>query len=261
MGENAPPGLVGVPTKEWLWVEAVECLVALRPPAGSSLALRAGGSSVAYKREKLARAVLSRRGFRWLLFLDADMTFPPDVAQRLLAVDADIAAAPTTTRAASNLRLTQARFGGPLPEPVDPLRPTDRDDFPSLPIDPLRIDPDGAPFPVDLTGMAATLIHRRVFEGLDGPWFVPNERTRPGIGEDYNFCTRVRQAGFTIKVHPSVEVGHVGARAYGLRDAQTAALAVSGGSLEDVLALLGRARAEQAAEEDPDGPERLERGG
>ena len=38
------------------------------------------------------------------------------------------------------------------------------------------------------------------------------------LGEDWAFCERARQAGFTVYLDPSVTVGHVGSYIYTIRD-------------------------------------------
>lgn len=238
---DLPPGLVGVPCVAWMWTASVQCFMALDLPAGSRMLLDPGGGSVATKRERLVDALLARPELEWLLFLDSDMTCAPDIARRLLEVDADVAAAVMTTRKEDDMWVVAGHFTGPLPDDLDPLRPTDREDFPARVVNPLEIDPNGPPFEVDLVGTGATLIRRHVLEAMERPAFVGNLRYALDSNEDHNFSVRARRAGFTLKVHPGVQVGHLGARAYGLEDAQRAALQVSGGlDLDGALAHVAR---------------------
>ena len=79
-------------------------------------------------------------------------------------------------------------------------------------------------------------VHRRVFEEMKktlpvlhelkgGMWpfyqtfeFDDPDEGRILLGEDWAFCERARQAGFTVYLDPSVTVGHVGSYIYTIKD-------------------------------------------
>ena len=63
--------------------------------------------------------------------------------------------------------------------------------------------------PVDVLGTGVMLIHRHVFEAMDRPWFVANEKNFRWENEDSNFCIRARDLGFTIVCDTSVPCGHM----------------------------------------------------
>lgn len=51
-------------------------------------------------------------------------------------------------------------------------------------------------------------------EALDPPWFVANEGSAEkayDANEDFNFCLRARDAGFTVMCDPQVQAEHIGA--------------------------------------------------
>ena len=60
---------------------------------------------------------------------------------------------------------------------------------------------------VDLVGTGVMLIRRTVFETMEAPWFVANERS--GGDEDTNFCLRARDLGLRIMCNTSVPCGHI----------------------------------------------------
>jgi GT2 family glycosyltransferase len=69
------------------------------------------------------------------------------------------------------------------------------------------------PFKVDYCGFAFILIKKGVFESITYPWFSRADRAMDNgvvrqIGEDVSFCNKVREAGFSIWVDPTVRVGH-----------------------------------------------------
>ena len=71
---------------------------------------------------------------------------------------------------------------------------------------------------VDGTGLHFCMIRRDVIEQTKPPWFsVPTNDT---AGEDFYFCRRVQEAGFTIHVDLSVHTGHLIGPGfdYGLRE-------------------------------------------
>lgn len=58
---------------------------------------------------------------------------------------------------------------------------------------------------VHAAGSAGMLISRRVLEAVGDPWFTPSQ---VGLGEDLEFCRKVREAGFGIHCDPEILLGH-----------------------------------------------------
>jgi hypothetical protein len=154
-----------------------------------------------------------------LLFMDADMDPPMNGLLKLMECDADIAAGLFTSR-------------GVEAEPV--LRRLVDDRLEKIPVSELPQDMEGLDaadlIEVDATGMAFTLIKRRVFETLLDPWFEFD--TMPGnepyeYGEDVTFCLRARKAGFKVVVRPDCVVGHIGTFAFDIRHSWAAAEAAA----------------------------------
>lgn len=149
------------------------------------------GTFVHQAREKLLHDVMELWGATHILWLDADMTFPPDTALRLLKHDRDVVAANYVTR-------------------VPPSRPTAVRDGRFI----SSHDAHGLE-DVDHVGMGVFLMRAAVVANLPRPrfWYVEAE---PHVTEDVFFCRLLRAAGHRIAIDHdlSKEVGHVGQYTY-----------------------------------------------
>jgi hypothetical protein len=153
----------------------------------------------------------------WLLFLDADMTFPPTLLNDLMAV-----ATPEETPILGGLCFTGGRFHDPHPTIYrEVAKEGDEDGQVSI----VRVDdyPRDALVKVGATGAACLLIHRSVLaymkerygklpSGLPNPypWFAEGLSGPHGEawGEDMAFCMRAKALGIPIHVLTSVKLGH-----------------------------------------------------
>jgi glycosyltransferase involved in cell wall biosynthesis len=142
----------------------------------------------------------------WILFLDADMTFPPDLVSVLLA-----------TAEESGAAIVSGCYFKKCPPHacVSALRRDPED--PQL-LTPLDIGgngfetPDADLVPCDVIGLGAALIHREVFEAMDYPWFEYEVYSRTGertVTEDAPFCRKAQEAGFSILTDIRLVCGHV----------------------------------------------------
>lgn len=157
------------------------------------------GSLVYNARNNLARQAIKAEA-DYVLWLDSDMVFRPDLLQRMLAVcqenDIDFLTALCFRR-------------------KPPYTPTLFDKLERLPDDKgasytaLMSVPDGR-FQVGGCGFAGVLMSTDVLMSVmikfEGRMFDP----LPGFGEDVSFCWRARQCGYEIWCDSSIEMGHVG---------------------------------------------------
>lgn len=169
-----------------------------------TLCTEAGNCHVDDARNSLVREFL-KTDCTDLVFIDADVGFPPENLLRLVEVDRDINA-------------------GVYPKKEDV------EDFPILPLPgELWADKDGL---VEVEGVPTGFlrIRRRVLETLAGkaqgfigqagdpvPYKVIFERTIAGgkrRSGDYAFCYKARAAGFRIYVDPEMEFTHTGAKTW-----------------------------------------------
>lgn len=59
---------------------------------------------------------------------------------------------------------------------------------------------------VDVVGFGFILIRREVFEKIPEPWFVWNKQT----SEDFEFCEKLVNFGYEVKVFTDVKLSHIG---------------------------------------------------
>ena len=161
------------------------------------------GPHVAAARNHVAGQFLDRGREPWLLMLDTDIVFGPELLTRLAAT-ADAQERPLVT----GLYLTTTRGGPPLVPMIYDRDPAARPEFtPRRSWEPDEITE------VDGCGAGCLLVHRRVLEAIgaaSGPsWFT--EITRDGrlYGEDLSFCLRAAAAGFAIHADTGARAGHV----------------------------------------------------
>src|SRR3990167_570049 len=144
---------------------------------------------VADNRNKLAQYAIDNN-FSHIFFCDSDTTFNGDVIEKLLAADKDIVA----------LAYNHRRL--PIESVIQPL--------------------DGnisAPMPKTLfeaksCGTGGMLIRTLVFKDIAKPYFDFSYENGERIGEDVNFCRKVRKAGHKIFVDPTIPVRHIGEMLY-----------------------------------------------
>ncbi len=171
--------------------------LALLQRAGNTVVGFEVGSLVYEARNKLARAAI-RAEADYVLWLDSDMVFPPDLLQRMLKVCQE-----------ENIDfLTGLCFRRKPPYTpclFDRLEKTDK----GASYTALMSVPDGR-FQVGGCGFAGVLLSTDVLLSVasqfDGRMFDP----MIGFGEDVAFCWRARQCGYEIWCDSDIELGHIG---------------------------------------------------
>lgn len=121
----------------------------------------------------------------YLWFIDDDHGFQPDLLEKLLARKTDIIAP-----------LVPRKHG-----PYSPVAVIDDK--------PIRLNGIQRGLrEVHTTGTSGMLIHRRVFDALEPPYFRAGGAEPHRVDEDRDFCNRVREAGFKIFVDTSLIMAH-----------------------------------------------------
>lgn len=157
------------------------------------------GSLIYDSRNRLAEYAV-RINADYILWLDSDMTFPPDVLERMMNVldeheEIDILTGLYFRRSTP---FTPVAFDVLETDENGELHFTNMDDI-----------PDGIR-EVAGCGFGCVLMKTDcLFDiaGREGPvWFSP----LANVGEDCAFCMRARKYGYKIFIDPSIEFGHMG---------------------------------------------------
>lgn len=145
-----------------------------------------------------------RNGSDYLFFVDDDMTFEPDVLERLLAHKKDVVGVNSYSRV-----IPLASTIGLMNEKGDYKHP---DKYPEWE---MRI-PD-VPFQAYFVGAGVMLINMDVFNKIKKPYFAfsYDKNGQVANGEDGMFCDKVRKAGMEVWADPTIPIGHLGELEFG----------------------------------------------
>lgn len=151
------------------------------------------GSDISTNRNALVEASLER-GSEWMLFLDDDMTFPPNLLVRLLAHEVPVV-----------LPLMLRRQ-----QPYLPLVYSAVEDDAYVPISTADVEPDTL-IPVYAGATGGMLVRSEVFRAIEKPWFQHGRVSgkRWNASEDLVFCEKVQEQGFPIHVDSGTRCGHL----------------------------------------------------
>ena len=188
---------IAMPCLDKIETQTVKSLIDLERPEGSEISVEFMESSLVYlSRDRLGVMALEGEA-DYLLFLDSDMTFAPDMLLRLLE-DAEsgkdiVTALCFRRRPDYNPAIwKKLRPGLPGESVVETY-----DDYPAEDV-----------FEVEACGMATVLIRATVLKDVfekEKALFAPI----PGYGEDVSFCLRARRAGFSLWCDSRIKVGHI----------------------------------------------------
>jgi hypothetical protein len=178
-------------------------LWAQRPGVVKNIFPEASGVNVSHGRNEVVRRFLAS-DCDWLLMLDTDMVFTPDIPQRLLAA-ADPESAPIVGALCFGVD-----DGVPFPTLYDFTQDED-----GLAVVRYMRFPEDELFRVGATGAACLLIHRAALEAIAAqefdavwPWFQETAIDGQRFGEDMTFCVRAAACGIPVHVHTGISIGH-----------------------------------------------------
>ena len=161
-------------------------------------------ANVSNARNAVVRRFLDETKAEWLLCLDADMQFDPDIVDRLLE-HADAKRAPIVGGLC---------FGTEVEGLFATLYDLMQNEDGSPQMVRYKDWPEDAIFQVAATGAACLLIHRGVLEAMREkypepfPWFKEDVLGTAPMGEDIRFCLAAGICGFPVHVNTGVKLGH-----------------------------------------------------
>lgn len=156
--------------------------------------LMAEGCILHVTRERLCKRAVEL-GCSHVLFVDSDMSFEPEVLDKLLARDKDIIGVLCNTRSEDKkLTVKIHDENGNIIKEID----------------------DSGLMKCAAVGTGFVLIKTEVFKKLPHPWFFweSDEDGECKTGEDMWFCNLARKNGFEIYCDCTIEIGHVGDKVF-----------------------------------------------
>lgn len=182
--------VIATPTRDAVNATFAYNLVQLIKKTPDAQFIVSKGTLLCNQRTDLVKTVISMHATH-ILFIDSDMTFPPDTAERLLAHKLPIVGANCMQRGAG---VTTAQRNGKF----------------------VRSKGKKGLSEVDKLGFGVTLIDMMVFLKMPVPWFATPYDGMKFVGEDIFFCHKAKENGFKIYIDHdlSLEIGHEGLTAY-----------------------------------------------
>lgn len=159
------------------------------------------GTLIVNQREVLVKMARDA-GSTHILWLDSDMMFPPDTAQRLLKHSKPVVAGNYSTRTYPHKTVAYSKIY----------------DWKSYLIN--DTDKSGELIPVEAVGMGCMLTSMEVFDKMDVPYFntIWNHNTGDHLGEDFSFCQKAKWLGHDILIDNdlSMKLKHLGTFAFSM---------------------------------------------
>lgn len=190
--------LVAIPTMHNVPVEFMASLVGMKRVDETKFSPN-DGSLVYMSRETLSVQAVKMEA-DYILWLDSDMVFEPDLLQRMMKTlkdnDLDFLTACYFRR---NPPYTPVLYSG-LDFDGEACK---WEELKNLPL------PDSGLFEVEGCGFGCVLMKTDIVldvKGRFGKLFTPIG----GTGEDLSFCWRARQCGYKLMCDPSIPIGHIG---------------------------------------------------
>lgn len=185
--------VIAIPCMDHIDVDFAQSLVQLHP-VGEVHTEFLPGSLIYVAREQLAAQALTM-GADYILWLDSDVTFDPEILADLMALDKDFATGLYFRRRPpfSPTIFSEVRYG----ETAEEYKAVNYDDYP---LDSL--------FEIDACGFGAVLMKTQVMRDVLDRYHMGFTPMR-GFGEDISFCIRAKQCGYKLWCDSRIKLGHV----------------------------------------------------
>lgn len=191
--------LIAVPCMDYLEADFVECLTEMVLRHRGDVEVKLLKASLVYDaRNQLVKYAREKGGYDYILWLDSDMTFEPDLLDRLLE---DIEGRQAVTGLCFGRR---PPFNPCIYKELD----VKQDGKLITPYRKIYEDyPRDSVFEVEACGFACVLMRLDVLEamGIYGVPFFPVA----GLGEDLTFCWRARKLDIKFHCDSRLKIGHI----------------------------------------------------
>lgn len=189
--------LIALPTNRGFLPQTFECLaemIEFSKHKELEIAVLEEGYTVAENRNYCAVQACNS-GADFLLMIDDDMTFDPNILETLVHNDKDICGVSYKPRA--NNGVINAKLDGKV------IKEDYFDDITDI-------------TEVDAIGTGIILIKTDVLKKIPQPWFFfeQYENGCTKLGEDWAFCKKAKQHNYKIHLDPTLKIGHLGEVTY-----------------------------------------------
>lgn len=192
--------LIAIPAMDSVKTEFCGSLVAMQKPKDSEILIMQGSLVHAARNQAVWKAI--KEGFDAIMWIDSDMTFRPDAAERLVA-DAERGYA----------YISALCFSRKLPTAPVIYRgiqwtETDSDAFS------YHEYPKNSIFEIAASGAAFCIVKTDLYKAVMDAFHTGPYEPLPRFGEDLSFCWRLKECGIRMYCDSSVRIGHVGTLVY-----------------------------------------------
>lgn len=200
---------LAIPTNRGVQPKTMQCLLDLVAHGGYdfNIVVASEGYTIAENRTYLAVQALKNKS-DYLLFIDDDMTFEPDLLDILIANDKEIVG--TAYHSRGNVDTMPKYLDGKIMS-IAEVAPKEYIDLEKND-DPKYKDT----FECFAAGTGVMLIKCEVFNKVPRPWFAFEfyETGQVKLGEDWYFCREAKKVGYKIYTDPKPKIGHLGEMIY-----------------------------------------------
>src|SRR3990167_9012608 len=191
---------IGIPTnRQGMRPKMVQCLSDLIKHGGYDfdILIAENGYTIAENRNYIAAKAVNNKS-DYLLMIDDDMIFPPDLLDTLIADQKDVVGVAYHPRSETGeiIKYLDETHIVKLEQTNDPKYKKT--------------------FECHATGTGIILIKCSVFLKTPRPWFAFEylETGQCKLGEDWYFCREIKKVGYKVWTNPTIKVGHLGEKIY-----------------------------------------------
>lgn len=186
---------IAVPSNRGLHPRTFQCLLELIARGGYDfhIIVAEEGYTIAENRNYIAVQACNNKS-EYLLMIDDDMTFEPELLDKLIADNKDVIGVAYHPRSETGqiIKFLDETHVVKLESNTDPKYKQT--------------------FECHATGTGIILINCKVFKKIPRPWFAFEyfETGQCKLGEDWYFSREAKKQGFKIWTNPNIKVGHWG---------------------------------------------------